>query len=70
MKYPRSSRWKNTYIEGLDLVIAINYGGRQDILNACRTRLMIIKMTGSQRSGITIESTQSAVDGRHLSLIC
>ncbi|MDI9514924.1 MAG: isoprenyl transferase [Clostridiaceae bacterium] len=51
---------KNTaHIEGLDLVIAINYGGRQDILNACRTLADDYKNDRITESGITIESFAS-----------
>lgn len=44
------------HIEGLDLIIAINYGGRQDILNACRTLLDDYKNGRIDESGITINA--------------
>ena len=44
------------HIDGLDLIIAINYGGRLDILNACRTLLDDYKNDRIGESGITMDA--------------
>lgn len=48
---------KNTeHLDGLDLIIAINYGGRQDILHACRTLLDDYKSGKITESDINIDA--------------
>lgn len=48
---------KNTaHVEGLDLIIAINYGGRQDILNACKTLLEDFQSGRISETDISLET--------------